>query len=234
MMSMPTASRPLKSAAVRGSSVPSCATATSPRRISRPPRCATTSCVEVGRLVETALQADGALVERAVQPADRRGEVLRLQRLHDLADADAGRLQRLRLELDGHLALDAADDADLGDAGDAAQLRVTPGIDEAGELGPVSVFDVSASGTIGKSFGSKRVRIGSSISGGRSLRICEMASRMSCVASCRFFAKWNSTVMTPKLSSELDWIFLTPLIAEICSSIGSTTSRSTVSGEAPG
>ncbi len=40
--------------------------------------------------------------------------------------------------------------------------------------------------------------------------------------------------MTPKLSSELDWICLTPLIEAICSSIGLTTSRSTVSGEAPG
>ena len=44
----------------------------------------------------------------------------------------------------------------------------------------------------------------------------------------------NSTVITPKLSSALLWIFLTPLIAEICSSIGSMTSRSTVSGDAPG
>ena len=61
-----------------------------------------------------------------------------------------------------------------------------------------------------------------------------MPSRMSCVASCRSLAKMNSTVMTPKLSSALLWIFLTPLIAEICSSIGSMTSRSTVSGEAPG
>ena len=40
--------------------------------------------------------------------------------------------------------------------------------------------------------------------------------------------------MTPKLSSEFDWICLTPLMAAICSSIGSMTSRSTVSGEAPG
>ena len=61
-----------------------------------------------------------------------------------------------------------------------------------------------------------------------------MPSRMSCVASWRSLAKTNSTVITPKLSSALLWIFLTPLIAEICSSIGSMTSRSTVSGEAPG
>ncbi len=112
--------------------------------------------------------------------------------------------------------------------------RVRPGSAIRVRSPPVSVLDASVSCTIGKSFGSNLVRIGSSISGGRSLRICEMPSRMSCVASCRSLAKMNSTVITPKLSSALLWIFLTPLIAEICSSIGSMTSRSTVSGEAPG
>ena len=57
---------------------------------------------------------------------------------------------------------------------------------------------------------------------------------MSCVASCRFFANSNSTMMTPKLSSDDEAIFSTPLMPEIASSIGSITSRSTVSGEAPG
>ena len=46
-----------------------------------------------------------------------------------------------------------------------------------------STVDVSESWTIGKSFGLNRLRIGSSISGGRSARMAEMASRMSCVAS---------------------------------------------------
>ena len=57
---------------------------------------------------------------------------------------------------------------------------------------------------------------------------------MSCVASCRFFENTNSTVTTPKLSSDDEEILSTPLMPEIDSSIGSTTSRSTVSGEAPG
>ena len=72
---------------------------------------------------------------RAVQPPDRRGQVLRLQRLHDLADADPRRLERLRLQLDRHLAFDAADHAHLGDAGDATQLADDAGIDQARELG---------------------------------------------------------------------------------------------------
>ena len=50
--------------------------------------------------------------------ADRRREVLRLQRLTTSADDDAGGLQRLRSQLDGELALDAADDPHLRDAGD--------------------------------------------------------------------------------------------------------------------
>ena len=55
------------------------------------------------------------------EPPDRRRQVLRLQRLHQLNDADAGRLQIARPDLDDHLALDAAGQVDLGHAGDAAQ-----------------------------------------------------------------------------------------------------------------
>ena len=78
------------------------------------------------------------------------------------------------------------------------------------------------------------MRIGSSISGGRSLRMPEISSRISCVACCGSFSKTNSTMMLPKLSSELDRIRSTPLMPEITSSIGSMTSRSTTSGDAPG
>jgi hypothetical protein len=94
--------------------------------------------------------------------------------------------------------------------------------------------DDRVSETIGWSFGSKRVRIGSSISCGRSARICDTASRMSCVACCRSFSKLNSTRMVPKPSSDCEVTRSTPLIPAIASSIGSTTSRSTMSGEAPG
>ena len=134
MMSMPTASRPLNSAAVRGSSVPSMRLGD----VAEPDQLAVAlrddDAREVGGRVEPAEQPDGALVERAVEPPDRRRQVLRLQRLHDLADADAGRLQRLRLELDGHLALDAADHAHFGDAGHAAQLARQARVGDAGEV----------------------------------------------------------------------------------------------------
>ena len=85
-----------------------------PRLRDRQPR-------EIGRLLEPAQQADGPLVELTVQAPDRRREVLRLERLHDLRDAQAGRLQVERPQLHGELALDAADDLDLRDAGNAAQ-----------------------------------------------------------------------------------------------------------------
>ncbi len=136
MMSTPTASRPLNCADVRGSSAASLATAMSPRRISRPPRWATTSRPKSAGLSRRPRSRMVRSVDRLVDAADRRGQVLRLQRLDHLADADAGGLQRLRIELDGQLALDAADDADLGDAADAAQLVGDAGIDDAGQLRP--------------------------------------------------------------------------------------------------
>src|SRR5687767_8088060 len=62
----------------------------------------------------------------------------------------------------------------------------------------------------------------------------EISSRISCVACCGSFSKTNSTMMLPKLSSELEVIRSTPLMPEMTSSIGSITSRSTTSGDAPG
>jgi hypothetical protein len=94
--------------------------------------------------------------------------------------------------------------------------------------------DVSVSDTIGRSAGSNLVRIGSSISGGSSFRIAEISSRISCVACCSSFSKTNWTITVPKLSSEDELIWSTPLMPEMASSIRSMTSRSTVSGEAPG
>ena len=99
---------------------------------------------------------------------------------------------------------------------------------------PVSPGDESVSDTIGRSAGSNWVRIGSSISSGRSLRIDEILSRISCVATFGSFEKSNSTMMFAKLSSELERIRSMPLMPEMASSIGSTTSRSTMSGDAPG
>ncbi len=80
--------------------------------------------VEVAGVGEPPGEADGPLREGVGQPPHRRRQVLRLHRPHHLGDADAGGLQPLRLQLDGHLALDCPQ-PHVGDAGDAAQLRVT-------------------------------------------------------------------------------------------------------------
>jgi hypothetical protein len=62
----------------------------------------------------------------------------------------------------------------------------------------------------------------------------EISSRTSCIACCESLPKSNSTMMLAKLSSEFDCMRSMPLMPEMTSSIGSMTSRSTTSGDAPG
>ena len=90
--------------------------------------------VELRRVLETAAQANRALVERTVHPANRRREVLRLQRADDLCDADVRRLQLVRIDLDGQLALHLAEDLHVGHALHRAQLARDAGIGETREL----------------------------------------------------------------------------------------------------
>ncbi len=78
--------------------------------------------LELRRILETAAQTNRALVERAVHAAHRRGEVLRLKRLHHLRDADVRRLQPVRIDFDRQLALDLAEDLHVGHARNRAQL----------------------------------------------------------------------------------------------------------------
>ena len=110
--------------------------------------------------------------------------------------------------------------------GSAMRVRVGVGISA----------DVSASESTDCCEGSNRVSTGSSISVGRSARWVEMASRMSCEASWMSFSKSKNTVNCARPSVALAWVLAqsTPLMEENASSIGSTISRSTVSGEAPG
>ena len=122
-MSMPIASLPLYSASVRGSSVASLIVATWPRRMSCPLRSATTRLSNSCGILETAAQPNRALVERTVHATHRRREILRLQRLHDLRDADVRRLQLVRIDLDGQLALDLAEDLHVGHAGESRAAR---------------------------------------------------------------------------------------------------------------
>ncbi len=98
------------------------------------------------------------------------------------------------------------------------------------------VEDVSASESTGACEGSNRVSTGSFISVGRSSRLVEMASRMSCEACWMSFSKSKKTMNVARPSVALAWVFSqsSPLMDEKDSSTGSMISRSTVSGEAPG
>ena len=112
--------------------------------------------------------------------------------------------------------------------------RVMPGSARRVSSPGVSVFDDSANDTIGRSVSLNFLMIGSSISAGRSCRIPEMASRMSCVASASGLSNRNSTNTVAKPSSAVPLTFFTPAMDEMASSTGSRISFSTPSGDAPG
>src|SRR6185312_4990298 len=98
------------------------------------------------------------------------------------------------------------------------------------------VSDVSVSDTTGISLGSSRLNTGSFISVGRSSRLDEIASRMSCDACWMSLSYSNTTRNCASPSVDVDVVRCQsmPVIDENASSIGSTTSRSTTSGDAPG
>ena len=120
--------------------------------------------------------------------------------------------------------------------GTARSSRETTSSASRVSAGTSIVSEVRVSETIGSSAGSNRVMIGSSISSGRSARFSLIASRMSCVASCRSFSKSKNTMncASPSVAEAVVCLPSIPLMEKIASSIGSMISRSTVSGEAPG
>ena len=134
-MSMPTASSSLYCAEERASSVASRTSARSPSRTMRPCDLRDRELLEIRRRIEPTLQADRALVQLPFEAAHRRRKVLRLQRLHDLPDADARRLKVARTNLDDQLALDRAGQIHRRDAGDAAQPAGDAGVSDARQLG---------------------------------------------------------------------------------------------------
>ena len=79
-----------------------------------------------------------------------------------------------------------------------------------------------------------RWTIGSSISRGRSPRMAAILPRTSWEALMAETSSWNSTTMLERPSCEIDSMCFTPSTVLISSSIFFVTSRSTVSGPAPG
>ena len=76
--------------------------------------------------------------------------------------------------------------------------------------------------------------IGSSIPWGRSPRMALILARASWEASLILTSRLNSTTTLETLSREVEMTCLTPEMGLTASSIRLVTSRSTVSGEAPG
>ncbi len=120
---MPTAGLPLKSAIVRCSSV----RVLDLRDLAEAHRPALArgddELLELLRLLDPAREADALLGRPARSAArpERRGSALSTA-CTTSATETRRRLERDRIELDGELALEPADDRGLGDAGDRAQL----------------------------------------------------------------------------------------------------------------
>jgi hypothetical protein len=112
--------------------------------------------------------------------------------------------------------------------------RVMPGSTSRVSSADDNTVDDTATDTIGRSVSLNLRTIGSLISTGRSARMPEMASRTSWDASLRSFSYRNSIISIAYPSYALLMMRFTPAIDPICSSMGSSTSFSTTSGDAPG
>src|SRR5689334_20500674 len=112
--------------------------------------------------------------------------------------------------------------------------RVTPGSAKRVSVAAGTVSDVSVSVTTGSSEGSNRVNTGSFISVGRSSRLVEMASRMSCEACWIGFSNSKKMVQEarPSVAEHVDFSPSTPLMLKMASSTGSMISRVTSDGDA--
>ena len=75
---------------------------------------------------------------------------------------------------------------------------------------------------------------GSFMLSGNSRRIALIFARASCDTSLTLISRLNSTTTDDRPSRDVDWTCLTPEIELTASSILRLTSRSTVSGDAPG
>ena len=94
--------------------------------------------------------------------------------------------------------------------------------------------DRTARDTIGAAAKSSFWMIGSSIPSGSSPRMAAILARASWAPSLSLTSSWNWTMTVETLSREIERTFFTPAIVLTASSIRLLTSRSTLSGEAPG
>ncbi len=236
MISIATASSSFQSASVRCSSAPAWTLASSPSRIARPSRWATT----------IASKSRGS----SSRPCRR---MVRSECSPMRVPTGAARFWARSASTTCPTPMPAASSAEgrsstvsSGSSPPTTVACATPCTERSSPTMPGSairvrsaaerVCEVSARVTIGASAGSKRVMTGSSISCGRSWRFEEIASRISCEACCRSLPYSKVTVNCASPSIAVDRVCegSRPLMAKKASSSGSTSSRSTVSGSAPG
>ena len=219
---------------VRCSSMPSAAVATSPSRTTRPLRSDTTSCMKSSgvckRPCRRMVRSSSALVTRPTGTA-RLPACSAAVTCGTLTPAACNRCGS-RLTVSSRFT--PPDTCTSATPAIERSSRVMPGSAICVSCAGVSDAEYSDNVTIGASVGLNFLRIGSSISCGKSWRFVLMASRMSCVASERSFEYTNCVTICAKPSRASPLIDLTPEMLWIASSIGSSTSRSTCSGDAPG
>ncbi len=185
---MPTAWLSLKSASVRGSSVPSRTVATCPSRIAWPLRSATTTLAKSSGVSSRPFRR---MVCSSSFPVMRPTGAARFcawsacttcSTLNPAAWSAAGLSSTVSSRSMPPTTVTCAT------PGTERSSRTTVGSAMRESCVAGSVSEVSVSETMGMSAGSNRVRMGSSISFGRSARLLEMASRMSCEACWMSFS----------------------------------------------
>ena len=234
VMSMPTASWWLNRASERCSAVPSRTSATCPRRTSWPLRELTTSCAKSSGLSRRPFRRIDCSVRRpwsCPTGAARFCPCTAWTTWAMVIPDEAMSPGRTSIEI-SRLAPPTTVTCETPLI--PRSERVMPGSASRVISGGDMRSEASTSETIGWSSGSNLRSTGSSISGGRSLRIPEMASRTSWVAWSGSLLKTNCTTMVAKPSSEVELILSIPERPLKASSMRSTTSCSTWVGEAPG
>ena len=197
LTSRPTASSPLNTAAERGSSVPSRASATSPRRMTRPRDWAIGSRVKSAGVSSLPWRR---MVRSSNWPLSRPTGAARFCDCSACTTCETLRPADCRSRGRSSTVSSRSTPPTTSTSATPGMPRsrlVMSGSASRVSSGPVIFVDDSTSDMIGRSAGLNRVRIGSSISGGSSLRISEILSRISCVASCRSFSNWKMVMITP-------------------------------------
>ena len=229
-----TAGRPSMKASERRSSTPSLTSATSARRIGTPPRettaidsnpstCFGRPATRIGCSTEPwSTRPTGTLTFSAARPFISSSTPI------PSACSRSGRTSTLTSRVVGPTTSSRPTPERFSTR---RRIRLSTSVESSRA---VRLFDSSESETIGSEPNSNFSMIGSSIPCGSCPRTLPILVRASCAASLTFTSSWNSTKTSDTPSRDCELTCLTPAIGFTASSTRRVTSRSTVSGEAPG